>query len=70
MAENPGVYILIGAMAIIIIGHWFPSIKNMSMNKNMSLERKEKMNNTGFGLEQIQGIDLNSLRICKQNGLI
>lgn len=59
MAESPYVYMLIGVMGIIIVGHWFPSIKNMNAN---SLK--------GNSLEQIQGIDLESLNICRQNGLM
>ena len=63
MVESPYVYMLVGVMGIIIIGHWFPSIKNMS---------SQSMNNINSvsNIEQIPGIDLIALAACRRNGLL
>lgn len=59
MAENPYTYMLIGVMGIVILGHWFPSIKNIG---------SDGIN--GMSLQNIEGIDLRSLAICRQRGLM
>lgn len=62
MTGSPYVYMLVGAMGIIILGHWFPSLKNLSSNGNV--------NGNITRLDHIQGIDLRALAICRQKGLI
>lgn len=61
MAENPYTYILVGVMGIIILGHWFPSLKSINSTGCTSCANK---------LDNIQGIDLRSLAICRQKGLM
>lgn len=70
MAENPYVYILVGVMGIVILGHWFPSIKNLNSSGNVRnvgctscIDKLER-------LEQIPGIDISALSVCKQKGLM
>lgn len=58
-AESPYVYMLVGAMGVIILGHWFPSIKRLGFDgKDIT------------SLDQIQGIDIGALAICRQKGLM
>lgn len=59
VASDPYIYILFGATGAILLGHWFPSLKNLSGSENKVLN-----------LEQISGIDLIALSICRQKGLI
>ena len=54
------VYMLVGVMGIVILGHWFPSIKNLNDERNGNVSR----------LEQIQGIDFRALSVCRQKGLL
>ena len=63
MAENPYAYMLIGVMGIIIVGHWFPSIKNISSTGCNSCGNVNR-------LEQIHGIDIGALSVCRQKGLM
>lgn len=60
MAENPYTYMLIGVMGIVILGHWFPSLKSIGSGETRSLK----------GLEDIQGIDLRALSMCRKRGLM
>lgn len=62
MAESPYPYLLIGVMGIIILGHWFPSLKSIGSGN---------VNTMNIGsLEQIQGIDFGALSVCRQKGLM
>lgn len=75
MAENPYVYILVGIMGVIILGHWFPSIKNIGPERNMSVGNVKSTGcsscaNKLESIEQIPGIDLRALSICRQKGLM
>lgn len=59
MAENPYVYMLVGAMGVVILRHWLPSLQNLSYDsRNIT------------SLEQIPGIDIGTLAICRQKGLV
>lgn len=70
MAESPYPYILIGVMGIIILGHWFPSLKSIGSNQSMGCTSCEKANGNISRLEQIQGIDFGALAVCRQKGLM
>lgn len=61
-AKDPYIYILVGGMGAILLGHWFPSLKNLNSMENGSHDR--------LSIEQIQGIDLRALSICRQKGLL
>lgn len=60
MAENPYVYMLVGAMGVVILRHWLPSLQNLSSGGNGNIT----------SLEQIPGIDIGALAICRQKGLV
>jgi len=63
MAENPYVYMLVGVMGIIVLGHWFPSLKSINSTGCNSCGNINR-------LEQIPGIDLGTLAVCRQKGLV
>jgi len=54
---------LIGVMGIIIVGHWFPSLKSINSTGCNSCGNVNR-------LEQIHGIDIGALSVCRQKGLM
>lgn len=50
-------YVILGAVGMVAAAHYFPSLKKLDIG-NLK------------GLEDIQGIDLNALSICRQKGLM
>lgn len=54
-------YVILGGVGMVALAHYFPSLKKLDMSVG-SLR--------GLGLDDIQGIDLNALRVCRQNGLM
>lgn len=52
-------YVILGGVGMIALAHYFPSLKKLDMNVG-SLR----------GLDDIHGIDLSALAICRQNGLM
>lgn len=57
-------YVILGAVGMVAAAHYFPSLKKLG-----------SLNNDGnnirlLSIEQISGIDLNALSICRQKGLM
>lgn len=57
-------YVLLGGVGWIALAHYFPSLKKLG-----------SLNNDGnnirlLSIEQISGIDLGALAICRQKGLM
>ncbi len=55
METQDYIFIVLGALAIVLLGHYVPSLKKLSEPTT---------------IDQVQGIDLKSLEICRRNGLM
>lgn len=53
-------YVIFGAVGMVALAHYFPSLKKLDSMNNMN----------GMELERMDGIDLRSLAICRQKGLM
>lgn len=53
-------YVLLGGVGFLVFAHYFPVLKQLGSNS---------MEDMG-SLEQIPGIDLEALLLCKQKGLM
>lgn len=51
-------YVILGAVGMVALSHYFPSLKKL-----------DSLDST-VGIEQIPGIDLRALTICRQKGLM
>ena len=51
-------YVILGAVGMVAAAHYFPSLKKLDSLSNLN------------SVEQIPGIDLRSLSICRQKGLM
>lgn len=54
-------YVILGGVGMIALAHYFPSLKKLDTRSNIGSLR---------GLDDIQGIDLRALAVCRQNGLM
>jgi len=53
-------YVVLGAVGMVALAHYFPSLKKLDAMNNVSVGR----------LEQIHGIDVRALNVCRQKGLM